>query len=388
MNHALAMSPKQYGLGVTLFSIGYVVFQMPSIWALKRFGMRRWLCATVLVWGVVTLAMAVISSPLQFYVLRGALGLAEAGFAAGAVYYVTLFSPRRYRAAAVAATMLAVPISVIFGGPLSGWLMTYPRGGLPGWRWMFLIEGAPALAFALAAPFWFADGPERAAWLDDADRTWLRGQLQADEAQAAGEALAAPAQVYLSPRVWMAGMLFFCLVNASNAIVFWLPQVIKPMMGKASDLAVGVVSALPWVGIAAGMLVIPAHSDRTQERTWHIALPALVAAAGLALASVTPIGWLALVLLVIGGFGLGGAQATFWSVPGRFLGPAASATGIAFIALISALLAPVFPYLVGWLREETGSFRTPILIVSATLVIAVGLVFALLRPPRPDPAGG
>jgi ACS family tartrate transporter-like MFS transporter len=387
MNRELAMSPTQYGLGVTLFSIGYVLFQMPSIWALKRFGMRRWLFATVMVWGVVTVAMAFIASPVQFHVLRALLGLAEAGFAAGAVYYVTLFSPRKYRAGAVAATMLAVPVSVILGGPLSGWLMDHPQAGLPGWRWMFLIEGGPALAFAAAAPFWFSDSPERARWLSDQDRDWLRARMAAEAAESSGEAIASSRGVFLSPRVWIAGMLFFCLVNASNAIVFWLPQVIKPMMGAgSSDLAVGVVSTLPWIGIALGMLVIPRHSDRTGERTWHIAAPALAAAAGLTLAAYVPAGW-ALALLVVGGFGLGGAQATFWSVPARFLSPAAAASGIAFIALISALLAPVFPYWVGWLREQTGSFRTPILIVGVNLVLAAGLVFAL-RTPRPRSEAG
>ena len=395
MNSALVMSPRQYGLGVTLFSIGYIVFQMPSIWALKRFGMRRWLTLTVLGWGLITTGMAFIQTPLQFYTLRSLLGLAEAGFAAGAVYYVTLFSPRRYRAAAVAATMVAVPISVIVGGPLCGWLMSDPPGGFAGWRWMFLIEGLPALAFAMAVPLVFVDRPADARWLSEADRSWLQARLQAEEPEAADAAVAGSAAVFLSARVWMAGMLFFCLVNASNAIVYWLPQVIKPMMGAASNLTVGAVSTLPWVGVALGMLVIPRHSDRTQERAWHIALPALIAAAGLAFASVTGAGWLALLLLVLAGFGLGGAQATFWSLPPRFLGSHSAAVGIAFIVLISALLAPLFPYLVGWLREETGSFRAPILIISATLVLAAALALALAldgsRPQaislsRPDPA--
>jgi ACS family tartrate transporter-like MFS transporter len=387
MNGALGLSPKQYGFGVGLFAAGYVLFQLPSIWALKRFGMRRWLCLTVSFWGVLTLGMAFIHTVTQFYVLRAALGVAEAGFAAGAIYYVTLFAPRRYRAAAISATMIAVPISVIFGGPLSGWLMSHPLAGFAGWRWMFLAEGAPALLFAAIAPFWFADHPRAASWLSAGERDWLARTLAAEDDHPEPDTAAPVGEVFLSLRVWIAGLLYFCLVNASNGIVFWLPQVVKPLVGK-DDFVVGLVSALPWVGIALGMVVISRRSDRTQERAWHIIVPALVAAAGIGLASLVQVKVLALGLLIVGGIGLGGAQSVFWTIPTRFLSARVAATGIAFIAMVSAIFGPFFPYFVGWLRETTGSFQAPILFLAASLVLAAALTLALKGVDGPQVGAG
>ena len=383
MNRALGLDPERYGFGVGLFFVGYLSFQFPHTALLKRIGARRWIFAAVFSWGAVATCMAFVQNATHFYVLRVLLGVAEAGFAPGIVYVMSQWMPKRFRASAIAGSMLAIPISVVFGGPLSGWLMTM-QPAMPGWRFMFLAEGGLTLLVALITPFYFVDEPEQARWLSDDEKRWLGAERGRDaEAHEPGDARMATSirDMLTSGRVWAAAGVWFSLMCGAYGIIFWLPQVIKQLSGL-SDLEVSVLSALPWLGLGCGMLVNAWHSDRTQERYLHIAAPAALAAVGLGAGASVPPGWLALSFLVIGGFGLGSAQGAFWALPTSFLDRRVAASGITLINLLGSSGGLIAPPAIGWVRGATGSFTHPVYALSALLVLGGSLALAMRRRAR------
>jgi ACS family tartrate transporter-like MFS transporter len=327
--------------------------------------------------------MAFIQTPAQFFALRVLLGVAEAGFAPGIVYIMSRWMPRRFRASAIAGSMLAIPISIVFGGPLSGWLMSVVApGGWPGWRFMFAIEGGITLLVALLTPFWFVDEPSQARWLTPSEQAWLAAERDRDRGTAVADAATSFRDVARSGRVWAAAGVWFSLMSGAYGIIYWLPQVIKAISGR-SDLQVSVLSALPWVGLGAGMLINAWHSDRTQERYWHIGLPALLAALGLVLGSqVSPSG-IALLCLCVGAFGLGSAQGAFWALPTGFLSPAVAASGITLINLLGSSGGLVAPPAIGWIRAQTGSFALPVYALAGLLVLGAALLLVIRRSEQP-----
>jgi ACS family tartrate transporter-like MFS transporter len=387
MNPQLGLTPERYGFGVGLFFVGYLIFQFPHTALLRRIGARRWIFATVAFWGSIATAMAFIQTPAQFFALRVLLGVAEAGFAPGIVYIMSQWMPRRFRASAIAGSMLAIPISIVFGGPLSGWLMSaIAPGGWPGWRFMFAAEGGITLLIASFTPFWFVDEVSQSRWLTPSEQAWLTAEREADRATPVRDAPTSLGEVARSGRVWAAAGVWFSLMSGAYGIIYWLPQVIKAISGR-SDLQVSVLSALPWVGLGAGMLINSWHSDRTQERYWHIALPALLAALGLVLGSkVSPSG-LALSCLCVGAFGLGSAQGAFWALPTGFLPPAVAASGITLINLLGSSGGLIAPPAIGWIRAQTGSFVGPVYALAGLLVLGAALLWLLRRSEQPANRG-
>jgi MFS transporter, ACS family, tartrate transporter len=387
MNAELGLTPERYGFGVGLFFVGYLAFQFPHTALLRRFGPRRWIFATVLAWGVIATAMATMQSAAQFYVFRVLLGFAEAGFAPGIVYIMSQWMPARFRALAIAGSMLAIPISVVFGGPLSGWLMTMQaHESLPGWRFMFLVEGGITLLVALATPLFFTDRARDVRWLDAGEHTWLANAVEQDRARDEARAVSHGSlrDVVRSGCVWAAAGVWFSLMSGAYGIMYWLPQVIKAMSGLR-DFEVSVLSALPWAALGAGMLINAWHSDQTQERYFHIGLPSLIAAAGLVLgANVSPPA-LALGCLCVGAFGLGSAQGAFWALPTSFLPRAVAGSGITFINLIGSSGGLVAPPAIGWLRAHAGSFGVSVYALAAVLALGAALLIVIRRSERLDP---
>jgi ACS family tartrate transporter-like MFS transporter len=376
MNADIGLTPQMYGLAVGMFFVGYLLFQFPSTWVLTRVGARRWICGCVVIWGCVAAAMAFVRSAEELYVLRFLLGCAESGFAPGIVYYLSGWMPARYRANTIAVTMLAIPISVIIGGPLCGWLMGVDNPlALPGWRWMLLMEGGATLAMGAAAYFVFVDKPADARWLHDDEKAWIANQLareQPAEAPRSGGIKAAVRDV----RAWLAAGVWCTTLIGANGMIFWLPQVIKEM-SALGDLAVGVLSAAPWVGVGLGMVLNSWHSDRTQERYWHVGAALAGAMASLLFASLADNGIAALALLFLGGFGLGAAQGVFWSIPTSFLHRAVAAAGITLINLVGNLGSLVGPYTIGVIRMHSESFAAPIWFVAGVMGAGVVLLAAL-----------
>ncbi|GGB23994.1 MFS transporter [Sphingomonas metalli] len=378
MNAALGLDPRSYGLGVGIFFVGYLLFQLPSTAMLRRIGPRRWIAGSVIGWGMAATAMAGIDQPWQFYLLRFVTGVFESGFAPGVVWYVSQWLPQAYRSRSVGLTLLAVPTSVILSGPLSGWLLGIDTG-LPGWRLMFLVEGLATVAAGLWALRWFSDTPAAAGWLDANERDWIFRSVGSEQDVAGQDE---PFSATLRrPALWWCAALWFVLITGANAIIFWLPIAIKTL-GVADPFHIGVLSALPWVAIGTGMILVAWRSDRTNERFGHITVAMLLAASGFGAAAMIGGGLEALLLLTIGGLGLGGAQSVFWSVPTRLLGQRHPQM-MAVINLFGNLSGAVAPVVIGWIIAETGNVLVPVYLLAGLLLAGVLIVIPLRRIAKP-----
>jgi MFS family permease len=373
LNGDLGFSPSQYGFGAGILFVGFLAGQYPSLYLLQRLGMRGWITSCALLWGLSAGAMAFIHTHTEFYVLRVLLGFAEGGLAPGIVLYLSQFATERERAQTFTLPMLAIPLSVILGAPLSGWLLGMEGSvGLPGWRWMFLAEALPTVLLGLAAAFYFPDTPAQARWLGDAERAWLQqNAARRDTARQPNDW-----RILREPVVGLAGLLWFCLLSGSYGVIFWLPQVIHSLTGLA-PLQVGLIGALPWIGVALGMYLNAVHSDRSGERFWHIALPAMLAAVALLAAWLAGPGAPALLALLLAGLGLGAAQGAFWALPTQLLPPAALGVGVVTINLAGSAGGLVMPQLMGLLRERSGGFTAPTWLVVGVLLLAALLVAAI-----------
>jgi MFS family permease len=373
LNGDLGFSPSQYGFGAGILFVGFLAGQYPSLYLLQRLGMRGWITSCALLWGLSAGAMAFIHTHTEFYVLRVLLGFAEGGLAPGIVLYLSQFATERERAQTFTLPMLAIPLSVILGAPLSGWLLGMEGSvGLPGWRWMFLAEALPTVLLGLAAAFYFPDTPAQARWLGDAERAWLQqNAARRDTARQPNDW-----RILREPVVGLAGLLWFCLLSGSYGVIFWLPQVIHSLTGLA-PLQIGLIGALPWIGVALGMYLNAVHSDRSGERFWHIALPAMLAAVALLAAWLAGPGAPALLALLLAGLGLGAAQGAFWALPTQLLPPAALGVGVVTINLAGSAGGLVMPQLMGLLRERSGGFTAPTWLVVGVLLLAALLVAAI-----------
>lgn len=378
MNVDLGLTPSAYGFAVSLFFIGYIFLQLPSVWLLQRIGMRRWLFCIVALWGACASATAFVHSPRSFFALRLMLGIAQGGYAPGLMYFLAHWMPKRHRASAVSLVMLALPLSIVLGGPLSGWLMSAHNPlDLAGWRWMILIEGLPTLMLS-AAVFWiFADSPGQASWLSVAERTWLSEEI-ARELRPSLQTVTSKSFL-TSAKVWGAAVCWFSLTAGAYGVIYWLPQAIKQISQGSSAIQVGLISSLPWLAAATGMLVNSWHSDRTQERYLHVSLPTIAAGVFMGIAAAAGGGGLALLCLALAGFGMGAGQSTFWTVPPAFLSTAALASGIAFINICGNVSGLVGPAAIGWIHQQTGSFAIPVMVLAAVMV-AGGASLLLTRP--------
>jgi predicted MFS family arabinose efflux permease len=315
-----------------------------------------------------------IEGHATFYVLRVLIGIAEGGLAPGIVFYLSQFATERERARTFTLPMLAIPMSVILGAPLSGWLLGLEHAlPMAGWRFMFLAEAIPTLLLGLAALFYFPDTPRGARWLSGDECSWL----ETNAARRASAARRNDWRVLREPHVWLAGLLWFCLLSSAYGLIFWLPQVIHSMT-QQSPLRIGLLAALPWIGVAIGMYANAAHSDRTGERFWHIALPAIVAAIALLLAWRAGAGGTAMFLLLLAGIGLGAAQGAFWALPTQLLSPASFGVAVVAINIAGSAGGLVMPQLIGIARERSGGFTGPTLLVVAVLLTAAALV-AIIR---------
>jgi MFS transporter, ACS family, tartrate transporter len=372
MNADLDFSPTQYGFGAGILFAGFLAGQYPSLYLLQRIGMRGWIACCAFLWGLSAAAMGLIQSHTSFYLLRVLIGAAEGGLAPGIVFYLSQFATDRERARTFTLPMLAIPLSVIIGGPLSGWLLGLERLPLASWRFMFLAEAIPTLLLGFAALFYFPNKPAEAAWLSRDERSWL----EANAARRADAPRRNDWSVLRQPLVWLSGLLWFCLLSSSYGLIFWLPQVIQSLTGL-SPLAIGFVAALPWVGVAIGMYANAAHSDRTGERFWHVALPALLAAFALVAAWQFGVGAIALVALLVMGLGLGGAQGAFWALPTQLLGTAAFGVAVVTINIAGSAGGLVMPHLMGIAREHSGGYSLPTALIVVVLLVGAALVAAI-----------
>jgi ACS family tartrate transporter-like MFS transporter len=312
-----------------------------------------------------------------FYLVRFLLGVAEAGFLPGIIYYLSNWYPAAQRARAVSMFMIGIPLAIVVGGPVAGLLLGMDGTlGLAGWQWLFLLEGAPAVVLGFVVWAYLPDGPAQAHWLTDEQREWLSSSIAAEQHAASARHGVGLRQALVHPTVWLLALIMFACQTGSYGLTLWLPQIVKGFSGL-NDLQVGMISAIPYVGAAIGMVLIGISSDRSGERIFHIAVPALVAAIGFTASAfvASPIpGMIALTIAAIGDLG---SRGPFWALPGRFLTSSASAGGIALINTVGSLGGFVGPYAVGLVKDATGSFTGGLLFLAVLLLGSAVLTLRL-----------
>jgi ACS family tartrate transporter-like MFS transporter len=368
MNRDLGFSPAVFGFGAGVFFIGYALFEVPSNLVLARVGARRWIARIMVTWGLVSTAMMFVQGPTSFYVLRFVLGVAEAGFLPGVIYYLAQWYPRAQRARAVSWFMIGIPLSTVLGAPLAGALLQMNGlQGLAGWQWLYLLEGLPAVVLGFVVWRVLPDTPRQARWLAPAEQEALIAHIAAENAAVAGQRNLPVWRVLSHPTVWLLGFSLFACQCGSYGLTLWIPQILKGLSGQ-SDLMVGLLSAVPYMAAAVGMVVLGISSDRTGERFWHVAGPSFLGAAGFAASAwfTSPVpGMLALTVAAVGDLS---SRGPFWALPPRFLSGSALAAGIALINTLGAVGGFVGPYAVGLVKNATGSFSGGLLLLSGLLV--------------------
>ncbi len=387
MNKAIGLSPAVYGWGAGIFFLGYFLFEVPSNLLLQRVGARLWIARIMVTWGVVSTAMAWVSGPASFITLRFLLGIAEAGFFPGIILYLTFWFPAAYRARIVAAFFMAVPLSSVFGNPVSAWVLGLDGWlGFEGWRWLFAIEGVPAIVLGFVVLGYLGDGPAKAAFLAPEEREWLCATIAAeDQARATARPLDLRAAL-LNGMVWMLAGVYFGLVMALYGIALWLPQLANGF--GLSLQQIGFVTAVPYIVAALGMVVWGRRSDAKAERTWHVAIPGFIAAAGLIATPFAGSPVLSLLCLCVAAFGIYAAIPVFWTLPAGFLSGTAAAGAIGLINALGNLGGFVGPSMVGFVREETGSFAAGLVVLGlASLGAGLLALAARAEPPKTGDSG-
>ncbi|CAJ0725524.1 MULTISPECIES: MFS transporter [Ralstonia] len=383
MSQALNFSETVYGLGAGIFFIGYFLFEVPSNLLMNKIGARIWIARIMITWGLISGAFAFVQTPTQFYAMRFLLGLAEAGFYPGIILYLTYWYPSHRRARIVAMFMAAIPISGIFGNPLSGWIMSAfhgagAAGGWQGWQWMFVIEAIPAVLVGLLVLWKFDDSIRKAKWLSEDEKQILEANIAADNKGKTEHP--GIGKVFSDPRVWMMSLIYFAFVMGQYGLTFWMPTLVKSA-GVKDTLMVGVLSAIPYVCAAITMVLIGRSADARRERRWHLVVPALMGAVGFAVVAMAGHNVaLSIVFLSLAAAGVLTCAPLFWSLPTAFLQGTAAAAGIAAINSVGNLAGFVSPYMIGALKDMTGSTSAGMYALAGVLVL--GCIAVLRTPPK------
>lgn len=377
MNADLGFSATVFGFGAGIFFIGYALFEIPSNLILARVGARLWIARIMITWGILSVAMMFVSSPTSFYVLRFLLGIAEAGFLPGIIYYLGGWYPAKQRAKAVSWFMLAIPLSTVIGGPLAGVLLQMNGiAGLTGWQWLFLLEGIPAVVLGVVVLFYLTDSPAKAHWLAPDERRWLTERMAAEDHAAHARHGFGIGKALAHPTVWLLGFIIFACQCGSYGLTLWIPQIVRGLSGLG-DLAVSMISALPYVAASIGMILIGASSDKRRERLLHIAIPSALAAVGFVFSAYFTSPVPAMIALTVAAVGDLGTRGPFWALPTRFLTGSAAAAGIGLINTLGSLGGFVGPYAVGYARDLTGGFAAGLVVLAGLLLAAACAAVAL-----------
>ncbi len=357
MNRDLSFSSSAFGFGAGIFFLGYAAFEVPSNYVLSRVGARRWLARIMITWGIIATLMMLVRTPIQFYVLRFLLGVAEAGFFPGVVFYLTQWFPTPMRARATSRFFLALPISGVVGGTVGGALLALDgRFGLYGWQWLFLVEGIPSVLMGFVALRFLTDAPRDAHWLDDDQRTWLIRVMEQD-AQLSKHSHTMPAWSALrQPIIWLLALPYFFMLTAGYAYTFWAPTVISDALHITNTQTGFVTAAIAIVSMAV-MLAVARSSDQRKERFYHAALGGILIAIGFVGAALLPVPILQVVFLGVVLVGANVMLAPFWCLPTLVLSGSAAAVGIALVNSLGNVGGFVGPYVIGFVKDATGGTK-------------------------------
>jgi ACS family tartrate transporter-like MFS transporter len=378
MNKQIGLSSAAYGFGASIFFIGYALFEVPSNIILARVGARRWIARIAITWGILSCAMMLARGQWSFYALRFLLGLAEAGYFPGIIYYLSHWYPERRRARAISRFMIGIPLASIIGGPLGGMLLGLDgHFGLSGWQWLFFVEGVPAVVFGIVVLLTLTEKPADATWLDAEEKAWLANKL-AQEHKRPGTHERGILETLRNPTVWLVAIPYFVTLLCGLSVNFWAPTIMKDML-KLTNQQVGYV--MGFIGLCAmiGMLTNGWHSDRTEERLKHVGFPIFIASMGMLLAGLTGNPVFVAVGMGMVVFGHNTMLPVYWCLPSSFLRGAGAAAGIGLINSLGNLGGFVGPNLVGSVKNATGSYTLAFLMLSSLALIASMITFSMRR---------
>jgi ACS family tartrate transporter-like MFS transporter len=385
MNRDLGLSAAVYGLGAGVFFVGYALFEVPSNLILARVGARRWIGRIAITWGFLAMGMMFVQGPRSFYAMRFLLGVAEAGYFPGIIYYLSLWFPERHLARATSQLMIGIPLASAIGGPLSGVLLGLDGTlGLAGWQWLFLVEGFPAVLLGLVALRYLTDGVDQAYWLSEESRGWLSAQLERERASLATRTHVRFTEVLQSRRVALLTLTYFCFAVTLYGLTLWLPLMVRDKLGL-SNAQVGLVIGLTGLGGATAMLLNSAHSDRSGERIRHTAVPALLAGIVVGTAGFLGESLGAIVALAVAIMLLNAMGPTFWTLPRLVMQGTAAAGGIALINAVGNLGGFAGPYGLGAVKERTDSYAAGLLLLATGCFLAAVLLLVLGREATTPP---
>ena len=386
MNKDLGLTSTAYGIGAGIFFIAYFFFEVPSNLFLERFGARRWIARIMFSWGLLSGLMAFIpqiasatgfGTTTVFYVIRILLGAAEAGFFPGIIFYLTLWFPSLYRARVIGYFMAAIPLSSAIGSPVSGFLLSQFGGvaGLAGWQWLFIVEAVPALMLTFAVLGYLTDRPADAAWLPPEGRRWLTARLAGEQRLRESAKEFAVLEALGDTRVLLLGFVYFGFVACNYGFSFFLPQIVADF--GVSPLQNGFISAIPYLIGAGAMVYWTRKSDRKAERREHVAIAGLVAGLGICASVLITDPYWKMLALTVGGIGIFASLPTFWTLPTAFLSGPAAAGGIAIINSVGNLSGFVGPFVVGKIKDETGSFTVGLVVIGSLSIVSMLVALSL-----------
>ena len=369
MNKQLGFSATVYGTGAGIFFLSYFLLETPSNLILVRVGARRWLARIMITWGLISASMAFVNSETSFYIIRFLLGVAEAGFFPGIMFFLTLYFPAKYRGHMVGIFMAAAPVSAVIGAPVSTFILGI-NGifGLQGWQLVFIAEAIPAVILGIVTLWYLQDDPTQAHWLDDEQRTWLVNRQGAERRQREAQHDLSVLQVLFNPRVLTLGIAGFGIAYSIYGIVYFLPQIVKQF--GLTNMQTGLVSAIPFAIGTIGMIWYGKRSDRLLERRSHTAIALIITALGLMATAITPNPYVRLVALSVASFGAFAVLPVFWSMPTAFLSGAAAAAGVAYINSLANIAGFVGPFVMGWIKDLTGSFDGGLLVIGCICAVS------------------
>ncbi|WP_058973419.1 MFS transporter [Type-D symbiont of Plautia stali] len=383
MNADLGLSTSMYGLGVGMFYISYILFEIPSNVIMTKVGARRWIARIMITWGIVGVGMAFVNSANQLYVMRFLLGMAEAGFAPGIIYYISCWFPKSNRARAMSFFYMGSVAASIIGLPISGAILNmHGLADIAGWRWLFALEGIPAIILGCVVLFRLPDSPEHAPWLNSTQKSWLRQRLEQDNDGVEIGKNHSWLNALKDRTVLLLSLVWFLQAFGSIGITLFMPLIIKSMAVDQSNFVIGLLSAVPFIMACLFMYFNGRHSDKTLERSWHLGLPLIFSGLALTAAIYSSNLWLSYVLLVLTvGFNFA-LTPIFWAVTTEKLAGVAAAASIAFINTVANFVGLGLPPVLGKLKDMSHSYHSGLLIVALALILGGILGIIASRPPK------